>query len=131
VSGTPKAPPPALPELEAEVMDEVWERGGEVAVRDVLAALNGRSRRQRAYTTVMTIMSRLHTKGLLARELRGKTHFYRAAIGRDEYRAARARAEVEHLVADYGELALAHFARRVDELDPRRLERLRELAGEG
>jgi predicted transcriptional regulator len=112
-------------------MDEVWDRGGDVAVREVLEALNARGRRQRAYTTVMTIMARLHTKGLLVRELRGKTHFYRAAIDRDDYVAARARAEVESLVADYGDLALAHFARRVDGLDPKRLERLRELADEG
>lgn len=110
-------------------MEEVWRRGGEASVRDVLEALNGRNRKQRAYTTVMTIMSRLHTKGMLERELRGKAHFYRARMSRDGYRDARARDEVDHLVTDFGDVALAHFARHVEELDTERLARLRELAG--
>lgn len=112
-------------------MEEVWRGDGEVAVREVLDALNARSRRKRAYTTVMTIMSRLHTKGLLDRELRGKTHFYRPTMSRDAYMNARARDEVDGLVADYGDVALAHFARRVAGLDSKRLRKLRELAGGG
>ncbi|MGH3029349.1 MAG: BlaI/MecI/CopY family transcriptional regulator [Gaiellaceae bacterium] len=126
----PEAPPP-LHELESEVMEEVWRRGGEAAVRDVLEALNARNRRKRAYTTVMTIMSRLHTKCLLERELRGKTHFYRAAMSREAYLDARARDEVDTLVADFGNVALAHFARQVEGLDAKQLRRLRELAGGG
>lgn len=126
-----QTPPPDLHELEAEVMQEVWRRDGEVTVRDVLGALNGRNRKQRAYTTLMTILARLHVKGLLRRELRGKTHFYRAALTRDEYADARARAEVEALVAAYGDAALVHFSRQVDALDAADLRRLRRLAGEG
>lgn len=126
----PDAIPPPLHELESEVMEEVWGRDGEATVRDVLEALNASSRRERAYTTVMTIMARLHTKGLLERELRGKTYFYRAAIGRDAYLDARARDEVESLVADFGDVALAHFARRVEGLDAKRLRKLRELAAD-
>jgi predicted transcriptional regulator len=121
--------PPPLHELEAEVMEEVWRRDGTVAVREILDALNSRSRRKRAYTTVMTIMSRLHTKGLLDRELRGKTHFYRPVMSRDAYLNARARGEVEDLIADYGDVALAHFARQVAGLDAKQLRKLRELAG--
>lgn len=111
-------------------MEEVWRRDGEVTVRDVLEALNKRSRKQRAYTTLMTIMSRLHTKALLLRELRGKTHFYRPALTRAQYADARAQAEVESLVADYGDVALVHFARQVDALGPKAARRLRRLAGE-
>jgi predicted transcriptional regulator len=112
-------------------MEEAWRRDGDVAVREVLDALNARSRRERAYTTVMTIMSRLHTKGLLERELRGKTHFYRPVMSRDAYMNARARDEVEGLVADYGEVALAQFARQVAGLDSKQLRKLRDLAGGG
>jgi predicted transcriptional regulator len=129
--GSSDATPPPLHELEAEVMEEVWRRDGEVAVREVLDALNARSRRKRAYTTVMTIMSRLHTKGLLERALRGKTHFYRPVMSRDAYMNARARDEVDGLVADYGDVALAHFARQVAGLDSKQLRKLRDLAGGG
>ncbi len=37
-------------------MEQVWQRG-EATVREVLEALNA-GRKQRAYTTVMTIMAR-------------------------------------------------------------------------
>lgn len=131
MSSRTQPPPPPLHELEAEVMEEVWLSEGEVTVRDALHGLNARSRKQRAYTTVMTIMSRLHTKGLLARKLQGKTYFYRPVMSRQAYLDARARDEVDHLVADFGDLALAHFARRVQGLDAKRLKKLRELAGEG
>src|SRR3989442_1103252 len=97
--------PPPLHELETLVMDEVW-RQGQATVRDVLTALN-RGSKQRAYTTVMTIMSRLHEKGLLSRERKGKSDLYRPVIGRDEYLDARARAETLALVDEYGDVALA------------------------
>jgi predicted transcriptional regulator len=66
--------PPPLHELEAEVMDEVW-RHDEVSVRDVNEALNARASKDRTYTTYMTIMARLDSKGLLERTRRGKTDF--------------------------------------------------------
>jgi predicted transcriptional regulator len=122
----PRIPPP-LHALEAEVMDEVWRRDDEVTVREVLEALNA-GRKQRAYTTIMTIMSRLYEKGLLERRRSGKTDVYRPVMTRDEYRHVRAKREVDELVADYGELALAHFARRLQTLDPKRREQLRKLA---
>jgi predicted transcriptional regulator len=122
----PRIPPP-LHELEAEVMDEVWRRDDEVTVRAVLEALNA-GRKQRAYTTIMTIMSRLYEKGLLDRRRSGKSDVYRPVMSREEYLDVRAKREVDELVADYGELALAHFARQLQTLDPKRREQLRKLA---
>lgn len=122
----PKKNPPPLHELEAQVMEEVW-RQGEAMVRDVLTELN-RGPKQRAYTTVMTIMARLDSKGLLTRERRGKTDVYRPVMSRDEYMDARAQAEVNSLVAEFGDLALAHFAEQVGKLDAKQLRELRKLA---
>lgn len=122
------AAPPALHELEAEVMGEAW-RHDEVTVREVLEALN-RGSKQRAYTTIMTIMARLDRKGLLTRRRVGKGDVYRPLLSREEYLEARARSEIDGLVADYGDLALAHFARRLENLDPERRRALRRLAGE-
>ncbi len=118
--------PPPLHELESEVMEEVWRRD-ETTVREVLEALN-RQRKKRAYTTIMTIMARLDKKGLLRRKKRGKTHLYRPVMSREDYLEARAQSEVDGLVADYGDLALAHFARQLETLDPKRREQLRKLA---
>ena len=121
-------PPPPLHELEAEIMDEVWARDA-ATVRDVLDALNARSPTPRAYTTVMTVMQRLDGKGLLERERDGRRDVYVAALSRDEYAQARAGAQVGALVDEYGDVALAHFARHMSQLDPERREQIRRLAG--
>ena len=119
--------PPPLHELEAEVMEELWERGAG-SVRDVLDALNARAAQERAYTTVLTVMQRLHAKGLLRREPRGRAHVYVPAMTRDEYAQARAEAGVGALVSEYGDVALAQFAREMSRLDPQRREQIRRLA---
>lgn len=110
-------------------MEEVW-RLGPTAVRGVMDALNARAARPRAYTTIMTIMSRLDAKGLLTRQRQGRADVYAPVLSREAYLEARAGAEVGALVDEFGDRALAHFARRVARLDPARREQLRRLAGE-
>jgi len=121
------AAPPPLHELESEIMEEMWGRG-EATVRDVLKALNARGGKVRAYTTLLTVMTRLDAKGLLVRRRAGRLDVYAPALTRDEYFHTRAEAEVAALVEDFGDLALAHFARHIQQLDPQRLETLRRLA---
>jgi predicted transcriptional regulator len=120
--------PPPLHALESEVMEEVWRQGRPTTVREVMGALNRRAPRERAYTTIMTIMRRLDGKGLLRRERDQKTHIYSAAISRDDYLEARARAEVGAVVEEYGDAALVHFARHMGRLDRKRRDQLRRLA---
>src|SRR2546423_6378022 len=94
---------PALPhlhELETEVMEQLWSVE-EATVRAVMDALNERTSKKRAYTTYMTIMARLHQKGVLDRRREGKTDVYRPKLDRDKFMTARARADVEGLVAEY------------------------------
>jgi predicted transcriptional regulator len=91
-------------------------------------ALNGRTEKRRAYTTYMTIMARLHKKGMLIRRREGKTDFYVPSQSRDEYQALRARAQVEELVAEYGDVALSNFAQQMASLDPARRRALQRLA---
>jgi predicted transcriptional regulator len=52
-------------ELEAVIMDRLWERGRPALVREVLDDLRGD--RPLAYTTVMTVMENLYRKGWLRR----------------------------------------------------------------
>jgi predicted transcriptional regulator len=120
-------PTPPLHELESEVMEQLWSEG-EASVRAVMDALNKHARPQRAYTTYMTIMARLHKKGVLDRRRDGRTDFYAPKLSRDEYMTARARAQVDELVEEYGELALTHFARQVASLDPTRRRALQRVA---
>lgn len=121
------APPPPLHELETLVMDEIWT-GGATTVRGVMDAINARSSKARAYTTYMTIMARLHRKGLLDRHREGKTDHYVPRLSREEYQQARAGSEVATLVEQFGDIARVHFARELAMLDRTRQQQLRRLA---
>lgn len=122
--------PPPLHSLEQEVMEEVW-RLGETGGRAVLDGLNARSDRVRAYTTIMTILNRLHEKGLLTRRREGKGDVYAASLTREQYADARAAAQVGALVEEWGELAYMHFAKQMATLEPRRRQQLARLARRG
>lgn len=118
--------PPQLPELEREVMEEVWRRGSGT-VHEVRDALNARADKERAYTTVMTVLGRLAEKGMLERRREGRSDRYVPVLDRDTYVDARAADDVETILAAYGDVALAHFADRVERLDPDRRAQLRRL----
>src|SRR5437588_9932257 len=122
-------PPPVLHELESEIMEEVWRQGSETTVKLVMEALNRRAKPPRAYTTYMTVMRRLNDKGLLARVRSGRRDTYEPRLTREEYQERRASAEVRGLVDEFGDVALAHFAKSLSTLDPARRRQLRRLAG--
>jgi predicted transcriptional regulator len=125
----PRAPvtPPALHELEAEIMEEVW-RQGETTVKLVMEALNRKTKPPRAYTTYMTVMRRLNDKGLLDRTRSGRHDTYAPRLSREQYQQRRAGAEVRGLVDQFGEVALAQFAKSLSTLDPAKRRQLRRLA---
>jgi predicted transcriptional regulator len=108
--------------LEAEVMDFVWRRGDWVGVNDILSVLHGQ---RRAYTTVMTIVTRLCDKGLLQRQRRGRGFVYRPALSKEELAAQSLRE-----VLASSEDPHAVLARFVEDLEasPQLLARLRALA---
>ena len=108
-------------------MDEVWRRK-QASVKDVMDALNRKSEPPRAYTTYMTVMRRLNDKELLDRTRTGRHDTYAPRLSREQYQELRARAQVEGLVDEFGDLALAHFARSLNGLDPERRRQLRRLA---
>ena len=106
--------------LEAEVMAVLWRSDVPLLVRQVAAALNSDRAEPLAYTTVMTVMSRLAGKGILARSRSGRRFVY-AAVAADTAEIA-----VRGVLAEFGDAALARFVERA-ELDPRLRERLRRL----
>jgi BlaI family transcriptional regulator, penicillinase repressor len=67
---------PTLTTHELAIMKVVW-RLGPVTVRDVYEAL--RATRRVAYTTVMTMMNILETKGYLKKDTQDRAYRYRAA----------------------------------------------------
>ena len=73
-------------ELEAVIMDRLWQWGRPVLVREVVEDLRGE--RPLAYTTVMTVMENLHRKGWLRRERDGRAWRYEPTGSRSGYTAA-------------------------------------------
>lgn len=71
-----------LGELEAAVMNVLWDAVEPIKVRDVLDQLD--TGRQLAYTTVMTVLDNLHRKRWVARERHGRAYLYVAAFSREE-----------------------------------------------
>ena len=106
--------------LEAEVMAVLWRSDAPLAVREVAAMLNADRAEPLAYTTVMTVMSRLAGKGLLSRSRSGRRFLYAAAV------SDAAEVAVQGVLAEFGDAALARFVERA-ELDPALRERLRRL----
>lgn len=100
-----------LGQLEAAVMQHLWNQERPVSVRETLDAIT--HEKPLAYTTVMTVMDNLHSKGLVCREKRGKAYFYTPVSSREEHTAEVLR-EVLANSADRA-TALLHL---VGELDP-------------
>lgn len=71
---------PAISSAELEVLKVLWEHG-EGTVREVNALLR-RKKRRWAYTTVLTLLSRLREKGYVASDKRGVAHVFRSAVSR-------------------------------------------------
>lgn len=95
--------------LEQRAMDHLW-REGPSTVGETLQALNAPSVRRLAYTTVMTILVRLHEKGYLSRSREGRHFRYAPAFDRDSLAAEVARRELRRLIERHGAASLAGFA---------------------
>jgi predicted transcriptional regulator len=105
-------------ELEAVVMDRIWNRDGTTTVREIFDELA--AEREIAYTTVMSTMDNLHTKGWLTRERDGKAYRYWPALTREQHSA-----QLMHEALDGGgrsDLVLSHF---LEQISPEESARLR------
>jgi len=104
-----------LGELEKEVMDVVWENSSPVTVREVLQRIS--KKRQVAYTTIMTIMTRLVDKGLLSRKTNGsKAYIYHAVYSREKFLTKVSKQIIKNFISIFGQAAVAHFAQEIDKI---------------
>lgn len=106
------------PSLESAVMRALWTGDGAMSVADVRRALD----LQVAYTTVMTVLVRLHNKGRVARVKRGRAYLYRPEETWSEYEARRM-AEILRSAND-GELTLTRFVENLSETERDSLRRV-------
>ena len=107
--------------LERRVIEALWA-GGELTVREVLEELGS----SHAYTTIMTVLDRLHQKRRVRRRKRGQAWAYRAARSREVELGA----EITRLLATPGvdrDPLLLAFLESAESVDPELLDRLDEL----
>ncbi len=71
-----------LGELESAIIKQVWQNP-DCTARDVLNRMA--YQRQLAYTTVVTVLGRLHKKGFLKRRRDGRAFLYRSGITQTEF----------------------------------------------
>jgi predicted transcriptional regulator len=123
MSASSSGPGAGFGPLEAEVMEVVWAAAGPVSVRDVAERLNHGRAEPLAYTTVMTVMSRLAQKQVLERRREGRSYLYEPSA------ADAAGLAVKSVIRTYGDEAVAHFVEEA-RADPQVLRRLQRLLGE-
>ncbi|MFF2522945.1 BlaI/MecI/CopY family transcriptional regulator [Streptomyces liangshanensis] len=112
-------------ELENEVLTALWALGAPATAATVREHVAGNP----AHTTVLTILSRLHDKGLVSREQAGRGHVYSPV--RDE--AGHTAAGMRALLERGGDRAavLARFVSDLPAEDEELLERLLRGHAEG
>lgn len=100
-------------------MDRVWDHDPyTVTVREIFEEMA--QDRQIAYTTVMSTMDNLHTKGWLDRERDGRAYRYWAVMTREEHTARLMREALDG--GGRSELVLNHF---IEQIGPEESEGLR------
>jgi len=104
--------------LETEILAMLWAADSALSVSDVADALDG----ELAYNTVHTILTRLHTKGAVQRELIGRAHAYTPVLDDAGLAARRMRT-----LLDRGDDQLGVLRRFVDTLTPSEGDALAEI----
>ena len=105
--------------LEAAVLDVLWKAPGPATPAEVKVAVG---HDDLAYTTVMTVLTRLWAKGLVERERRGRAYAYRPVVSEADLAAQRMMSALE--AAHDPNAVLSRF---VDKLPRRQEQALRKL----
>lgn len=114
--------------LEQQVMHFVWEHYPDTpfVVRDVVDGLQ----KQYAYNTILTVVTHLYDKQLLKRRKQGKSHAYTIRISKEEFVEHASRTLFNQLRKEYGDIAVAHFANIVEEMDPELIQKAQQQLSE-
>ena len=113
-----------LGEGELAMMRVLWDFGP-LTVRDVMTHLHERGKTV-AYTTVMTFLTRLEQKNVVASDKRDTAYVYRARISRESVSASRIRSLVDQLYDGAAAPMLLHLIEH-ERFTPEEIAQLRRL----
>jgi predicted transcriptional regulator len=123
----PRIPDRHLGELESAVLEVLWGVDEPVSVKDVQQRL--RRRPALAYTTILTVLDRLHGKGVVARDKDGRAFLYRARWPREAFLGEKAVRALTDVQGPPNAVLLA-FLESAEARDPELLDRLAALIAE-
>jgi predicted transcriptional regulator len=110
-----------LADREAELMEVLWDYGP-----STVAEVKERVPDELAYTTVLTILRTLESKGYVTHDSEGKAHRYSALIERDAARRSALQAMAEKFFKGSTAVLLTHLVAD-EKLKPDDVKRLRAL----
>ncbi len=110
--------------LETEIMEILWQ-DERSTVKKVHRRLS--QKREIAYTTVMTTMSRLSEKGVLNRHREGLAYVYSPAISESDFVQMVVRQVLDGLLDDYSDTAIDYMVDYLAKNNPTELERLQRV----
>lgn len=112
--------------LEDDIMEVVWSQGS-ATVSTVHKAL--REKKDIAYTTVMTTMSRLAKKHLLNQDTTNSSYVYTPTLSRGDFERYVVRGVVNGLFEDFGDGVIDYFLEAVKQRGDGSLEKLKAAVG--
>lgn len=99
----------ALGPLERAILKIIWSQK-RASVQDVIAELNKTKEHSGlAYTTVMTIMTRLVDKNVLRREKEGRCFYYSPKQDKDVFVHGLVRKTIQSMINRFGDEAITAF----------------------
>ena len=110
--------------LESEVLHVLWSSDGPVTPGEVLDGIGG----ELAYTTVMTILTRLWSKGLVTREREGRAFAYSTTVTEADHAAQKMRNTLADVTDRHA--ALSRFVRGLSKKDAVALRKLLDDKGD-
>jgi len=116
-----------LGDLETEIMELAWKKG-EITVRQIHDSLY--EDRSLAYTTLMTVTSRLAEKGLLEKVKDGNAFVYRPVYSREEFTQSVVKKVVNELLQDFTASTMSQFVDCLEDVDPDKIDELERLVEE-
>ena len=111
--------------LEEKIMEVLWRKNTPLSVKEIHQELG----KKHAYTTLLTITTRLYYKGLLKREKIGKAYSYSPKFSKEEFQQEILKSLVHFLLRESC-LASSFFQGIVEEITPEEKEFLKKLIHE-
>lgn len=116
--------PPPISDAELEVLKVLWEHG-QMTVREVEKQLR-RQKKRWAYTTILTLLSRLREKGYVEADRSSPAHIFRAAVSRQQL-LEHGLVELADRICDGTASPLVHALVNAQRLSPADIAHLRKL----